>query len=289
LSPWRASSASLVLGLALAAPVLASARFEVAGSVASVEAGLEVTVELKNAGDEKAVPLTVEGELFGRRREARLEAGVDPGGAVRTPLVFDVASATRPGLHALTLLVEWPVGPSPAEGVAAPTASQRAYLLLTVGAEAEPAVTITSPERDLETRDELPVTLASRDGLAHRVRLRVLTPRGLNVEQPEVEVEVPASGAVTRPVALLRAGAPRTSAQGLVLVAETLDGPLSRTSVATGLVRIAGDPAWLPPLRPFLWALCLGLLAWAVLAEVRRPRPAAAPAVAAEGAPESRA
>ena len=59
-----------------------------------------------------------------------------------------------------------------------------------------------------------------------------------------------------------------------MLVAETMDGPLARTSVATGLVRLGGDPARLTRLRPLLWITATALLAWALIAEGLRWRTA---------------
>lgn len=250
-------------------PAAASARFEVTGKATSPDGvSLEVTVALENAGDEKASPLTIEGRLVAERREARLADGVAPGATEQAVLRFPV-EVPRPGLHALTLLLEWPVGPAPADGTLPPMASQRAFLLLTLGAVAEPAVRVTPALLELETRGTLAVGLESADGAAHRVSLRVLTPRGLNVLDAGGEVDVPAKGRVTAPVTLLRAGAPRESRQGIVVVARALDGPLERTAVATGIVNLTRDPALLPRLRPALWLLAAGLLAAAAYLEVR--------------------
>lgn len=229
-------------------------------------------VVLRNAGDDKAAPLAVLAELMGRTREARLESGVEGGAEATVALRFPF-EVPRPGLHAIVLLLEWPVGPAPASGGEPPLASQRAYLLLTLGVAAEPAVRLMVPELSLETMGALPVGLESADGAAHRVAVRVLTPRGLNVlGVSSVEVDVPASGRVDASFSLLRAGAPRESRQGILIVASAADGPLERTAVATGVVKIARDPALLPRLRPALWILAALLLAAAAWAELRRPR-----------------
>ena len=139
---------TLLLGVVLlAAPrgAHASARFEVTGSASSPDgASLEVTVDLQNQGDAKASPVTIQGELVAERREARLADGVAPGATERVVLRFPL-EVPRPGLHALPLLLEWPVGPRPADGTQAPTASQRAFLLVTLGAVAEPAVRVLAP------------------------------------------------------------------------------------------------------------------------------------------------
>ena len=240
-------------------------------------ASLEVTVSLQNQGDEKASPLTIQGELAGEGREARLPAGVEAGATESAVLRFPF-EVPRPGLHALTLLLEWPVGPAPPDGSQPPMASQRAFLLLTLGVVAEPGVRVKAPDFELETRGNLPIDLESADGSAHRVSLSVLTPRGLNVLDAGGEVIVPASGRVTAPVTLLRGGAPRESRQGIVVVASVLDGPLERTSVATGVVSLTRDPALMPrlPVRVVLWLVAVALLAAAAYAE-RKIRPAPAP------------
>ena len=226
-------------------------------------------VRLRNAGDAPALPLTVEGELLGERRVARLEQGVAAGQSGEVRLAFP-ADLPRPGLHALTLLLEWPLGPPAVPGAIPPTASQRAYLLLSLGATAEPAVKLEPEELLLETRDRLRVDLESADGAPHRVRVRVLTPRGLNVDGEALEAEVPAKGRASVEATLLRAGAPRGSRQGILVVATAADGALERTSVATGIVRIAPDPARLPRLRPLMVLLIVLLLGGGLLEQVRR-------------------
>jgi hypothetical protein len=242
----------------------------VAGTASSPDgASLEVTVVLENKGDEKAQPLSVEGQLVAERSQASLPGGVGPGAMGQVVLHFPL-EVPRPGLHALALLLEWPVGPAPADGSPPPTASQRAFLVLTLGAMAEPAVRAGAAALELETQGPLSVGLESADGASHRVSLRVLTPRGLNVLDAGGEVIVPATGRVTAPVTMLRAGAPRESQQGVVVVATVLDGELERTAVATGVVNLTRDPALLPRLRPALWLVAAGLLAAAAFAEIRR-------------------
>ena len=221
---------------------------------------------VENQGDSKASPLTIVGELGAERRETRLGDGVAPGATERAVLRFPL-EVPRPGLHALTLLLEWPVGPPPADGTLPPMASQRAFLLLTLGVAAEPALRVLAPPLEMETRGTLAVGLESVDGASHRVSVRVLTPRGLNVLDPGGEVLVPAGGRVTAPVTLLRGSAPRESRQGIVVVASVLDGPLERTTVATGVVSLARDPARLPGMRTALWFVAAGLLGAAAYAE----------------------
>jgi hypothetical protein len=176
----------------------------------------------------------------------------------------------RPGLHALTLLLEHPVeGPSDGAGNP-PMSSQRAFLLLALGANPGEAVRIDAEPLSLDVRGILLVRLQSRDGQGQRVRLRALTARGLRPDGDPIEVAVPSRGYATAQLPLSRAGAPRGSRQALLLVAETVDGALARTSVAAASVELVSDPGRLPRLRaPLLFgglallALALGYEAWA--------------------------
>ena len=213
----RLRPSSVLLLVLLAAPrcLFASARFEVTGAAQSSDGtSVEVTVAVENRGDSKASPLSIVGELGAERRETSLGDGVAPGATERAVLRFPL-EVPRPGLHALTLLLEWPVGPPPADGTLPPMASLRAFLLLTLGVAAEPALRVLAPPLEMETRGTLAVGLESVDGASHRVSVRVLTPRGLNVLDPGGEVLVPAGGRVTAPVTLLRGSAPRESRQGI--------------------------------------------------------------------------
>jgi hypothetical protein len=260
-----AGVALALLSVARPPPAAATARFEVSGSASAADdETLQVSVALTNVGD----------ELADFRREVRLEAGVDKGRTEQVVLHFPL-EVPRPGLHAVTLLLEWPVGPPPAGSTLPPTASQRAFLLLTLGASPPPAVTATARGLRLETRGTLEVGLESADGQAHRVAVRVFPPRGLNVFGPPTEVDVPASGRAVAHVDLLRAGAPRDSSQGILVVASAIDGPLERTTVITSVVGIARDDTLIPRLRPFLWGLAAALLAAAGWVELRHRRPAA--------------
>jgi len=247
-----------------------SARFEVTGAVrVADEESLDVTVSVRNTGDAAALPLTVVGELLGESREARFDIGVAPGVTRHAVLRFP-SGLPRLGIHALLLQLEWPVGQAPPNGGLVPTASQRAFLLLTLGAAPEPAVKLSVSPLRLETRGTLQVDLESADGRPHRVGVRVAAPRGVNVEEGEAELEVPARGQATASIHLLRAGAPRESQQGIVVVASVRDGELERSAAATGIVTLEGDPALLPRLRPALWVLAAGILAAAAYVELRR-------------------
>lgn len=244
-------------------------QFEVGGVVATTEDGLEVRVDVKNTGNLPARPLTVSGELFGGKPQARLEAGLGPGEAGSVALGFPLA-APRPGVYALPLLLEYPEGGAPDAAGNPPMGSERAYLLVALGGNAEPAVRLQATGIRIEARGGLPAELTSLDGAPHRVRLTVFTARGLRAEGPPAEVEVPAQGRVTPVVTLARSGAPRGTRHGVLLVAEALDGPLARTSVATSTVEILPDGAVLPRLRLPLLASALILLVASVATARRR-------------------
>jgi hypothetical protein len=226
----------------------------------------------------------VVGELLGESREVLLEVGVAPGVTRHAVLRFP-NDLPRPGVHALLLRLEWPVGEPPAAGGLVPTASQRAFLLLTLGAAPLPAVRIEVPPLRMETHGALQIDLESTDGRPHQVGVRVAAPRGLNVLEPSVELEVPAQGRASARVHLLRAGAPRESQQGIVVVASVRDGELERATAATGVVTLDKDPALLPRLRPALWGLTAGLLAAAVYLEWRHRRRAGAKPEESAGPP----
>jgi hypothetical protein len=248
----------------------AGARFEVSGTVEATESGIAVRVSLKNAGDRGTGSVSVEGEFLGRRQEGTLDQGV-PAGESRSLLLRYPPEVPRRGVHPLTLLLDFAETGPGADGNP-PTESQRAFLLLALGANPPPAVRVDAAEGRLETRSSLAVGLESLDGASHRVRLRVLTPHGLRAENPPAEVGVPAAGRVSVPIPLLRSGAPRGSRQGVLLVAEAGDGPLARTTVTTGVVEIAPDPAIMPSLRLPLVVLAGLLLASALALEFQRRR-----------------
>lgn len=274
LRAFLAASVSLLF-LVSAEAFAAAPRFEVSGAVTITDEALDVRVDVRNSGEAAATPLTVVGDLLGERRQAGFDAGLAPGQATSVHLFFPLA-VPRPGVHALPLLLEYPeAGPADAAGNL-PLASQRAYLLLALGGNPEPAVRIEAPKLAIDTQGALSVGLSSLDGASHRVSLRVLTARGLRAVSPPVEVEVPARGTVTSTLVVMRSGAPRGTRHGILLVAGTLDGDLERTSVATTTVEIAPDPGLMPVLWRPLVVLALLMLAWAAVLEVRRFRAAGA-------------
>jgi len=209
-------------------------------------------------------PLSVKGEFLGGRAEAQLEESLDPG-LTRSLILRFAPSASRPGVYPVLLLLEYPrAGPGPVLKI-----SQRAYLLVALGENAEPAVRIEVAPLRIDYTGRLRVGLRSTDGSPHRIRLRVLTPRGLRAEGV-AQVEVPAREEAATHVSLVRLDAPRSTRHGILVVAEATDGPLQRTSVATSYVDIASDPALLPRLRGSLLLVSLMLIGGALLFEVHR-------------------
>ena len=254
--------------LLLAAVARPDAVLDVSGSVVATTPRLEVRVTLTNRGGARAGPIDVRGELFGQSREARLSDGLQPAAEGHVILEFDRAPP-RPGLHALTLLLEHPLEGPPDAALNPPVSSQCAFLLLAFGANPGEAVRIAADPLSLGVRGLLRVRLESRDGQRQRVRLRALTARGLRQEGDAIEVAVPPSGNAVAELPLALAGEPRGTRQALLLVAETLDGPLARSSVAAASVDILSEPRLLPRLRvPFLVA-GLALLVLALGYEVR--------------------
>jgi len=240
-------------------------RLEVSGAVQAGPPRLEVRVDLANRGDTPAAALSVEGELLGGRDAARLEAL--PAGQTSSALLrFDVG-APRPGVYPLALHLQY-------SRPGAPTveASQRAYLLLALGASVPPAVRLAVPDVRIDVTAPVVARLESADARPHRVRLRLLTPRGLQPFGPDPEAQVPASGSASAELRLLRGTAPRPSRQGIVVLAETVGEELASASAATAVVDVEPDPAWLPRLRRPLAAAAVALLVAALYVELRRKR-----------------
>lgn len=274
-------AAAIALLLLCALPAAAAVRFEVGGAVEAADEALDVRVDLTNGGDLAATSMEVRGEIGDEEDLVPLPAGV-PAGAMRSVL-FRFARVPPPGVHVLGLRLDYTEAAVP--GRTPVTTSQRAYLLLSLGANPAPALRLTASEATISTRGAVPVRVESADGAAHRVRLRVLTPRGMNAESP-VEVDVPAAGAATVAVPLLRGNVPRPSRQGVLVVAEVLGGDLAQASVVATIVHVAPNPALLPRLR---WPLGLGaaaLLIAAAALEARSRRRASA--AAGSGEPEVR-
>lgn len=268
----RFPSALALALLAGGAPAGAQAVLEVSGAVVSTAPRLEVRVVVTNRGDRVAAPLEIAGELLGERQEARLADGVAPGAEGAVVFAFIPPAGARPGTHALTLLLEHPVEGAPDAGGNPPVASHRAWLLLALGANPGEPVRLHANPLRLEVEGRLGVRLESADGEPHRVRLRALAARGLRMEGSPAVVEVPAHGAAAASLLVVRAGAARGTPHAVLLVAESLDGPLARTAVATARVDVEPDPSLLPRLRPTVLAVGLLLVAVALAFEALRAR-----------------
>ena len=264
----RCPSLALVVALAsLAAPARPDAALDVAGAVAATSPRLAVRVTLTNRGDRPAGPIDVQGELFGEPQAARLPGTLAPGASGGVTLEF-ATTAPKPGLHALTLLVEHPLEGAPDGAGNPPMASQRAFLLLALGASPGPAVRMRADPLRLDVRGSLVVHLESADGEARRVRLRALTARGIRSEGGPIDVDVPAKGELRTVLPVARAGAARGTEHALLLVAETPELEVARTAVAAANVAVAADPSWLPRLRTPLLGLGIALLAFALGFEI---------------------
>jgi hypothetical protein len=260
----RWSAANLVAALALAVPAAAEVRLVMTGAVQSGPPRVAVRVDLANAGDVPAEGVSIEAELLGQRQVSRLEEPLPPevgGSAVFTYEVGDV----RPGVYPLALHVQYA-----RSATAGDTASQRGYLLLALGANPPPAVRLAVRDVRLDSRAPVVVRIESADHSRHRVRLRMLAPRGLQPFGPEPEVDVPPFGSATTEMPVLRGGAPRPSHQGLVMLAETIGEPVANASAGTAVVEVLPDPAWMPRLRWPLFALAALLIVAAGYAEKRR-------------------
>ncbi|HEX6738935.1 MAG TPA: hypothetical protein VF310_11715 [Vicinamibacteria bacterium] len=258
--------------MTVAAAARAEVRLEVGGHVEERSGRLAVALTVRNTGDAACGSVDIEGELLGHYEEERLDPGPAAGGQSEIKLYYPLPEEVRPGVHPLALHLRFTAA-TPGSALV----NQRAYLLLALGANPEPAVRLfVSPAR-FETRGTVLVGLESADGQPHRVGLRLLAPRGLNPFGAAPAVDVPASGRVTARLDLLRGSAPRPSRHGIVVLAAAADGPLERTSVALGEVEVLPDAALLPRMRWLLAAVAVALLAAGVGVEVWRRWPAPTP------------
>ena len=272
MSRRRPSGGLLALALlAAAAGARAEPVLAVSGAVLATEPRLEVRVDVTNRGDQPAAAVEVTGELLGVRRAARLPGLLAPGRSSSVVLDF-VVTPPRPGVFPLTLLLEHPLPGTPDAAGNPPMASERAWLLVALGASADPAVRLAAQPLRLEVRGELEVSVETTDAAPHRIRLQALTARGIRPEGEAPLVDVPATGRVRVPIQVMRAGAPRGSRHGVLLVAEALDGPVARASVAVAQVEVAPDPSLLRRWRTPLLVLALAMLAIVIAAEAFRWR-----------------
>jgi hypothetical protein len=243
-----------------------AADLEVSGTLRQVGDELEVEATVTNRRAAAIGSMSAEAELLGQRRQAVHRDSLPPGASGRLVFHFPL-EVEEPGVYPMSLLLDYSE-----RGTSSTVAlSQRAFLLLALGAQAEPPVRIVVPALRLRTYAKLRVGLESTDGASHRIRLRTETARGLRALNDSEDVVVPAHGSVQREVGLLRAGAPR-GPQGLLVIAESIDGSPHRTAVATGTVEVTVDEPWLERLRTALLVAASLLLAWSAVAEIRRYR-----------------
>ena len=244
----------------IAAPLHAAARLEVSGETRQLDQALEVRVGLANRGDAAMRGVVVAGELLGHHDEARLSQPIEAGQTGQALLHFPLAPP-RPGTYALTMLVEYQE--------AGKALSQPAFLLLALGENPPPDVDVVVVPLRVMDMGKLIVRLSSKDGAPHKVRLRGIAPKGLRLRDPAGPVDLAAMGSTEVGLTVFRGVAPRATAQGVLIVAETEDGPLARSSVTAGTIEVLPDPAWLPRLRVPLLVLAIALLLAAVWAEWR--------------------
>ena len=239
-------------------------QLQTAGAVESGPPRVQVRVDLANLGDSPARGVTIEAELLGQRQLSRLEEDLPGQSGGSATFAFEVG-ALAPGVYPLALHVQYERSAVPGD-----LASQRGYLLLALGAAPRPPVTLSVPDVPLDTLATVPVRLESADLKAHRMRVRMLVPHGLQAYGPDLEVSVPQFGPAVAELKLLRGGAPRPSRQGLVVIAETIDEEPANASAATAVVDVQKDPAWMPRLRGVFLALAALLIVAAAYAERRR-------------------
>jgi hypothetical protein len=253
-------------------PASADVRLEISGAVESGPPRVQVRVDRANLGDAPARGATIEAELLGRRLVSRLEEELPPRAGGSAVFPFDVGSDVRPGVYPLALHVQYE-----RPGARGETVSQRGYLLVALGANPTTAVRLTVPDIHLDTLAPVRVRIESADLKPHRVRLRMLTPRGLQPFGDDPVVDVPAFGAPTFELRLLRGGAPRPSRQGVVVLAETVGEQVASAGAAMAAVDVLPDPAWMPRLRWPLVSLALLMFAVAGYLEQRQRRARASP------------
>jgi hypothetical protein len=263
LSRWL--PASLTLLAVLAAPaVRAEVRLEVSGQAREAGGLRLVRVEVANRGDRAATGLEVEGELRGAHRQAALLEPLAAGATRGVELAFP-ADVPRPGVHGLALHLRYTPEGAPA---GASPSSQRAYLLLALGADPPPSVRLRVTDAVVTRQAEVAVHLESADGAPHRVRLKVLAPRGLSALEPEAPIEVPAGGTARVGLLVLASGPPPAAPARIVVLAAEVDGPLERTAAAAGRIDVHAPSPWLPRWRGRLLVAALVLLAAAVIVEL---------------------
>jgi hypothetical protein len=232
---------------------------EISGRAWRRATGLDIALELRNSCRTPLGPLSVEAELLGQVRHARIEEGLAPG-TERALLLQYSRVPPRPGVYPLVLLFEHTRD--------AVRISRRGCLLLSLGEHAAPALRVSIDDLSIRWQATTTVSLASLDGRPHRVELRVLSGRGLVIVEEKRLVSVPAVEPARVPVRVLYAGARRSTLQGLLALASAKDGEVERTSVASAIVHVQDDRPWLSRLKWPLAGVGFVLLAFVVAFEL---------------------
>jgi hypothetical protein len=249
--------------LLLANPVLAAEPPLRAAVVVVAQApSLEVRIDLENSGGQDVRPLTVTGELRGDEESVELRDGLKKGARADARLRFPAAPAGSYGLALRLLHPSLPGGPD--------TVEQLQCVSLDLGDGKPSLVDVRAGDVSLETTGEWPLTLASRDGKAHHVRLWLEVPRGLGVSTLAAEADTDGRTPTLLRPRLYRGAIPRGARVGAYVVAES-DGPSASLGQAT--IEILPDPALLPKLRLPLAILAGVLLLAAAGSELRARLP----------------
>jgi hypothetical protein len=256
----RATTLAAAALLLLGAPSLrAAARLDVGGRAEATGQALVVHLAVANVGDATAAGLSVTAWLAGSEAHGYHGVPIGPGESGELLLEFP-PEVPRLGRHALLLDLEY------AQPDAAPERlAQRAFLLLDLGASPQPALAVQAAPARLVHAGVLEVEVENLEAESHDVRVSVEPPRGLRVPDPAPELRLAPRTRQRVPVRLLRGEAVRGTEQGVVVVAELLDGPVERTSATTTVVTVEPATPWLVRLRLPLLGLAVLLLAVAVL------------------------
>jgi hypothetical protein len=256
----------MVCALTLGVPFLAhaSSTLDLTGSFMPASSGVTVLVRAQNRTAARVSAVRIEGAWKRERARTFLQGGLAPGES--SEVRFHFTQSPPPGTHALVLLIDFERDEG---GGRATPVNEVTFLQLGFDAVPAPAVRIVAPPTSLRESAVAAIGLESADGQAHRVHLWVWPPHVLACDPPRQRVEVPPHGTVTAHVRLFRGLAAHDSGHELVVVAETEDEPLTRTTVASAAVWVGADSAWLPRLRPYLLVVALLFAAWAAGRQIR--------------------
>jgi hypothetical protein len=271
MSPLRSGAAwGTLAALALIlAPAVCSAqappRFEVSGTVEPDVNGVRADLALRNTGGTAAASLKVQGQLGDDQQEVSTTDPVAPGATAGLSVHLSPRGLV-PGVHVLPLLLDF--APAGRPDLAT---TQRAWLLVAFGEAAPPTVKLHLDDAQVDVRTRMTAHLSSDDGRLHTVFVRLLPPRGLSTPDRPLRVDVPASGGgTTASLWLLRGGAPRSSRQGVVAVAEWDEAGLHHAVATQAEVAVLPDPAVVPRVHTLLTAAAALLLGAAVGVELLR-------------------